>query len=95
MGQREAQLTAYREAIAANPMFAEGHLYLAKLLLDLNRDLPEAARLAQRGVELRPRSPYAPLGHYIMADVYSRQGRHADAARAAARGRQLERETAR
>jgi choline-sulfatase len=95
MGQREAQLTAYREAIAANPMFAEGHLYLAKLLLDLNRDLPEAARLAQRGVELRPRSPYAPLGHYVMADVYSRQGRHTDAARAAARGRRLERETVR
>ncbi|MGH9328938.1 MAG: sulfatase-like hydrolase/transferase [Vicinamibacterales bacterium] len=94
MGQREAQVTAYREAIAANPMFAEGHLYLAKLLLDLNRDLGEAARLAERGVELRPRSPYAPLGHYVMADVYSRQGRHADAAREAARGRQLERELA-
>jgi arylsulfatase A-like enzyme/Tfp pilus assembly protein PilF len=92
MGQREAQITAYREAIAANPMFAEGHLYLAKLLLDLDRDLPEAARLAARGVELRPRSPYAPLGHYVMADVYSRQGQPAKAAREAARGRRLERQ---
>lgn len=90
MGQREAQLKAYREAIAANPLFAEGHLYLAKLLLDLNRDLDEAARLAARGVELRPRSPYAPLGHYVRADLFSRQGRHADAAREAALGRRLE-----
>jgi choline-sulfatase len=90
MGQREAQLNAYREAVAANPMFAEGHLYLAKLLLDMNRELDEAARLAARGVELQPRSPYAPLGHYVQADVFSRQGRHADAAREAARGRRLE-----
>jgi arylsulfatase A-like enzyme/Tfp pilus assembly protein PilF len=91
MGQREAQLKAYREAIAANPMFAEGHLYLAKLLLDMNRDLDEAARLAERGVELRPSSPYAPLGHYVLADVYSRQGKHSAAAREAAQGRRLER----
>ena len=95
MGQRDAQLRAYREAIAANPMFAEGHLYLAKLLLDMNRELDEAARLAERGVELGPRSPYAPLGHYVRADLYSRQGRHADAAREAALGRKLEREVAR
>jgi arylsulfatase A-like enzyme/Flp pilus assembly protein TadD len=92
LGERDAQLTAYREAIRTNPMFAEGHLYLAKLLLDLNRDLAEAARLARRGVELKPRSPYAPLGHYVLADVYNRQGRHADAAREAARGRALEAE---
>jgi choline-sulfatase len=95
MGEREAQLRTYREAIAANPMFAEGHLYLAKLLLDMNRELEEAARLAARGVELQPRSPYAPLGHYVQADLYSRQGRHADAAREAALGRKLEREVAR
>jgi arylsulfatase A-like enzyme/Flp pilus assembly protein TadD len=95
MGQRDAQLRAYREAITANPLFAEGHLYLAKLLLDMNRELDEAARLAARGVELRPRSPYAPLGHYVRADLYSRQGRYADAAREAAIGRKLEREVAR
>jgi choline-sulfatase len=95
LGQRDAQLRAYREAIATNPMFAEGHLYLAKLLLDMNRELDEAARLAERGVELQPRSPYAPLGHYVRADLYSRQGRHSDAAREAALGRKLEREIAR
>jgi arylsulfatase A-like enzyme/Flp pilus assembly protein TadD len=95
MGQREAQLTAYREAVTVNPMFAEGHLYLAKLLLDLNRDLTEAAKHATRGLELKPNSPYAPLGHYVLADVFNRQGRHSDAAREAARGRALEARTMR
>ena len=90
LGQRDAQLASYRDAIAANPMFSEGHLYLAKLLLDLNRDLPEAARLAARGVELKPDGEYAPLGHYVLADIYNRQGRHADSAREAQRGRMLE-----
>jgi hypothetical protein len=46
-------------------------------------------------VELQPSSPYAPLGHYVRADLYSRQGRHADAAREVALGRKLEREVAR
>ena len=90
LGQREAQLASYRDAIAANPMFSEGHLYLAKLLLDLNRDLPEAVRLAARGIELKPNGEYAPLGHYVLADIYNRQGRHADSAREAERGRMLE-----
>ena len=35
-------------------------------------------------------STYAPLGHYVLADLYSRMGRHADAAVEAQRGRALE-----
>lgn len=90
LGDRTAQLAAYRRAIDINPAFGDGYFFLAKLLLDAGRDLDDAARLARKGIDLAPESEYAPLGHYVIADVYSRQGRHADAEREAARGRSLE-----
>jgi tetratricopeptide (TPR) repeat protein len=90
IGDRKAQIEAYRQAIAMNPSFAEGHLFLAKLYLDTGERLDEAVRLARHGIELAPQSEYAPLGHYVIADVFSREGRHAQAAQEAARGRALE-----
>jgi hypothetical protein len=66
-------LTLYRKVIEMNPSFAEGHLFVATLYLDLDRNLDEAAQLARKGVELASESEYAPLGHCIMADVYSRR----------------------
>ena len=53
----------------------------------------EAVRLARKGLELAPTSEYAPLGHYVLADVYNRQGRTLDAAREAGLGRALEAKT--
>ena len=72
---RNAQADAYRHAIDVNPGFAEGHLYLAKLYLDLGARFDDALALARKGIELAPESEYAPLGHYVIADIYSRQGR--------------------
>jgi choline-sulfatase len=89
LGDRTGQIEAYKQAIAMNSGFAEGHLYLAKLYLDMGQ-LDEAARLATKGLELAPASEYAPLGHYVLADVYSRQGKRAAAEAEAARGRALE-----
>jgi choline-sulfatase len=91
LGDRPGQLDAYKRAIEMNPSFAEGHLFLAKVYLDAGQDLAEALRLAHKGVELAPRSEYAPLGHYVMADIYARQGRRAESDAEAARGRALER----
>ncbi len=48
--------------------------------------------LAQRGLEAEPRSPVAALGHYVLADVYNRQGRPADASAEVAKARKLEAE---
>ncbi len=90
IGDIPAQVEAYKQAITINPNFAEGCLFLAKRYLDLNQTLDEAARLAQKGLELAPTSEYAPLGHYVLADVYSREGRGAESAREAARGQALE-----
>jgi choline-sulfatase len=95
VGDRRAQIDAYRKAIEMNPSFAEGHLFLAKLYLDGEEQLDEAVRLARRGLELAPESEYAPLGHYVIADIYSRQGRRAEAEQEAARGRALERQSRR
>jgi tetratricopeptide (TPR) repeat protein len=90
VGDVPAQLEAYKKAIDSNPNFAEGHLFLAKLYLDLGQKLDEAVRLAQKGLQLAPTSEYAPLGHYVIADVYAREGRAADSVRQAALGRALE-----
>ena len=90
VGDRAGQVEAYRKAIEMNPSFAEGHLFLAKVYLDLEQHLDEAVRLAEKGIALAPDSEYAPLGYYVIADVYSRQGRRAEAERQAARGRALE-----
>jgi len=90
IGDRRAQIDAYRQAIEMNPSFAEGHLFLAKVYLDTEQLLDEAVRLAHRGIELAPQSEYAPLGHYVIADVFFPPGTPTEAAREAARGRALE-----
>jgi arylsulfatase A-like enzyme/Tfp pilus assembly protein PilF len=76
-------------AVDANPEFGSGYLYLAKARLDLG-DLGGAETAAIKGMRLKPDAEIAPLGHYVLADVYSRQGRASDAAREEAAGRKLE-----
>ena len=88
MGKTAEQMASFQAAIASNPAFAEGHLFLAKLLLDAGR-LGEARAMAAKGLELGPRADVAPLGHFVLSDVYAREGRAADAAREAAEGRRL------
>jgi tetratricopeptide (TPR) repeat protein len=90
LGNTAAQEAAFKKAIEANPKFAEGHFYLAKLYLDQGRNFDEAIAIAERGVALRARPDMAPLGHYVLADLYNRKGRHADARRHAQLGRELE-----
>jgi len=90
LGNAAGQEAAFRKSIELNPRFAEGYLFLAKLYLDQGRRFEEAIALARQGLEAGPRSTFAPLGHYVLADVYSRSGRSADAERELARGRALE-----
>jgi arylsulfatase A-like enzyme/Tfp pilus assembly protein PilF len=91
LGNPTAQESAFRKAIELNPRFAEGHFYLAKLYLDENREFDRAIALARRSLELGPRSEFAPLGHYVLADIYNRRGMADEARREADLGRQLER----
>jgi choline-sulfatase len=90
VGDREGQIGALKQSIVSNPRFAEGHFFLAKVYLDSGTNLQEATSLARKGLELAPRSEFAPLGHYVLADIYNRQGRAREGAQELARGRALE-----
>ena len=73
-----------------SPSFGSGYLYLAKALLDTG-DLTGAEAAALKGLASEAAPDVRPLGHYVLADVYSRLGRERDAARQVAIGRRLER----
>ena len=90
VGDREGQIGALKQSIVSNPRFAEGRFFLAKIYLDAGTNLGDATKLALKGLELAPRSEYAPLGHYVLADIYNRQGRAREGAQELARGRALE-----
>jgi arylsulfatase A-like enzyme/Tfp pilus assembly protein PilF len=95
VNDREGQIAALEQSIKSNPGFAEGHLFLAKAYLDAGTKFGEAVQLAQKGLQLAPKSEYASLGHYVLADLYNRQGRGSDAAREVALGRALDNQTRR
>ena len=93
-GDAPGALAADRAAVEASPEFGLGRLMLARDLFGAG-DLSAAEREAREGLRLDPEAGWAPLGHYVLADVYSRQGRPADAEREARLGRELEARLAR
>jgi tetratricopeptide (TPR) repeat protein len=88
-GQRTLQVDALKMAIEGNPRFAEGHLFLAKAYRDQGQNLSEAIELARKAVELKPRAELRPLAHYLLAELYDRAGRRAEALREAAKAQAL------
>jgi tetratricopeptide (TPR) repeat protein len=76
--RRKEAATLYRKVVDLAPDFAIGRLYLAKALLD-EGDLAGAEREARAGLAKQPEPKLAPLGHYVLADVFNRQGRFAEA----------------
>jgi len=85
---REAVLH-FRKVVEIEPTFGTGQLYLAKALLDAG-DLGGAEQWARAGLTNKPEPRLVPLGHYVLADVYERQGRAADARREVEAARRLE-----
>jgi len=75
--------------VEIEPTFGTGQLFLAKALLDAG-DLAGAERWARAGLTNKPEPRMAPLGHYVLADVYERQGRTADARREVATAKRKE-----
>jgi arylsulfatase A-like enzyme/Tfp pilus assembly protein PilF len=88
-GRTDEAIGRFRAAVDAKPDFGTGYLFLAKALLDSGR-LLEAEETARKGLASNPDPAMAPLGHYVLADLMSRSGRPADAAREAAAARRLE-----
>lgn len=95
LGRRGAiaeEIALLESILPLAPAFHEVHFYLAKAYLD-TRDpakLGDALAAATRGLRLAPLSTSAPLGHYVMADVYMLQGKHAEAEQERRRGQALE-----
>jgi arylsulfatase A-like enzyme/Tfp pilus assembly protein PilF len=90
VGDRDGQIGALKQSIESNPRFGEGYIFLAKAYLDAGTNFDEAVTLARKGLEYAPRSEYAPLAHYILADLYNRQGRAREGAVEVSLGRSLE-----
>ncbi len=86
MGDRDRMEASFRAAVEHHPEFAVGWLYLAKALFDRG-ELAEAEESALRGLGLGPEPEMAPLGHFVLADIYSRQGRLREAERELRRAR--------
>lgn len=94
-GDRAEQLALLQSIPPVAPAFHDVHFYIAKAFLDTGdaRRWDEAIAAAQNGLRLAPLSPVAPLGHYVLADVYRLQGRMGDSQRELDQGRQLEART--
>jgi Flp pilus assembly protein TadD len=88
-GDRAGYLDELNDCVAKAQEFGACYFYLAREELDAGR-LEPAADLATRGLEAQPRSDTAPLGHFVLADVYSRRGESQKAEAEAAKGRKLE-----
>jgi len=89
-GQLQEQVDELKEAIKAEKGFARAYLFLAKAYLDMNENFEEAIGLAKKGLELDPEAESAPLGHYVLADIYNRLGRRADYSSELQKGQALE-----
>jgi tetratricopeptide (TPR) repeat protein len=89
-GKLREQVTELKDAINSNNKFARSYLFLAKAYMDLNENFNEAISLAKKGLELEPEAESAPLGHYVLADIYNRLGRMAEYTAEVEKGRALE-----
>jgi len=74
IGSPHKGIEHFKEAIKHKKDFANGYLFLAKAYLDLGENFDEVVRFAKKGLELAPESEYAPLAHFILADIYNRLG---------------------
>jgi arylsulfatase A-like enzyme/Flp pilus assembly protein TadD len=88
-GDKKAFLAELERCTQAAPEFGPCFFFLARGHLDAGR-LDAAAEHARKGLAVDATSELAPLGHYVLADVYERRGDKARALSEAAAGRKLE-----
>ena len=88
-GDQGAFLDELRASTEKAPEFGPAFFFLAREELRAGR-LDAAAELARKGLAVDKGSRVAPLGHYVLADVYNRQGKAAEARDEVAKARRLE-----
>ncbi len=79
-----------KQLIKASPDEPRGYLFLARALLARSASLDEALALARQGLDRANRPDLKALGYFLLADVYSRQGRQADLEAALAKAREYQ-----
>ena len=90
IGQTDRQMELWESSIESNPDFVQGHVFLAKLLMDSDGSLVRAEALARRGIELDPQGESGPLGYYVLADILNRTGRSNEAQGVVAEGQRIQ-----
>ena len=88
-GDRSGYLAQLRKGTEQADKFGACYFYLAREVLGTGA-LDEAAELAKKGLDGDPHSPVAPLGHYVLADVFERRGQPALAQQELSAARALE-----
>src|SRR5262249_53318787 len=90
-GDREDYLRELRDGVEKAAEFGPCYFFLAREELAAGR-IDVAADLARRGLDKDRSSEVAPLGHYVLADVYNRRGESAKAETEVSAARKLEAE---
>jgi arylsulfatase A-like enzyme/Tfp pilus assembly protein PilF len=88
-GDQAGFVAELRESTEKAPEFGPAFFFLAREELSAGR-LDAAVELAKKGLEMDKGSRVAPLGHYVLADVYNRQGKAAEASDEVAKARRIE-----
>jgi arylsulfatase A-like enzyme/tetratricopeptide (TPR) repeat protein len=88
-GDLNGAIDALRRCVDHQPEWAIGRFFLAQALLQ-SGDVDGAKAEATRALTLDVRSTYASLGHYVLAEVYRRQGRDSEARVELRKGEALE-----
>jgi len=87
-GDAQGAVEALRKCVANQPDWPIGRFYLSQALLQAG-ELDDAQAEASRALALDSRSTYASLGHFVLADVFNRKGRTAEAAAELRKGEAL------
>jgi arylsulfatase A-like enzyme/Tfp pilus assembly protein PilF len=88
-GDEAGFLAELRVSTEKAPDFGPAFFFLAREELRSGH-LEAAAELAKKGLEVDNGSQVAPLGHYVLADVYTRQGQRAAAEGEVAKARRIQ-----
>jgi arylsulfatase A-like enzyme/predicted Zn-dependent protease len=78
LGDAVAAEREMRVLIEEAPDIPKPYLLLARILLRHENELPEVERLARAGLDRADADDLRVLGYYLLADVYSRQGRQGE-----------------
>jgi choline-sulfatase len=77
-GDHEGYLRELKTGVDKAPEFGPCYFFLAREELGIG-ELDAAMDLARRGLAVDQSSEVSPLGHYVLADVYTRRGEHSRA----------------